>query len=258
MNTTNSTKSKSEEIKDIINQLTIIIDDCIKREDVLGLFPALYRKVTIAVCEAIAEEKFQDNPRMERLDIIFANRYLEAYTIFRAGGKPTESWEVAFEAGNKKNVLYLQHLLLGMNAHINFDLGIAAAKVAPDDQIQSLKADFDQINVILNGLVDKVQKDLAKVAPLMYVLDYVTGGKDEDFAKWAMSLTRNFAWDFAVDLAKHTENSTEWQKEIDKQDTIVAEAGKIMAYPGRWVSFIIRLLKLAEVKNVRKAIEVLM
>ena len=43
----------------------------------------------------------------------------------------------------------LQHLLLGINAHINLDLGIAAVETSPGNQLAPLKNDFDMINKLL-------------------------------------------------------------------------------------------------------------
>jgi len=56
-----------------------------------------------------------------------------------------------------------QHLLLGMNAHINLDLGVAAARVCPADQLPNLKNDFDRINLILSDLIGAVQEELAEI-----------------------------------------------------------------------------------------------
>ena len=44
----------------------------------MGYFATLYRKVTIQVKKGIADNFFDDGPRMERLDVILANRYTQA------------------------------------------------------------------------------------------------------------------------------------------------------------------------------------
>ena len=68
---------------------------------------------------------------MERLDAIFAARYLEAVQQLWSGSVPSRSWRVAFDAATQPGPIVLQHLLLGMNAHINLDLSIAAARTSP-------------------------------------------------------------------------------------------------------------------------------
>ena len=66
-------------IDEVIIRLDEIIEDAITEESRLGYFAALYNRVTIAIREGIRDDAFDDNQSMERLDIAFANRYIEAY-----------------------------------------------------------------------------------------------------------------------------------------------------------------------------------
>jgi len=116
-------------IDNIIQDLEVIIQDCKKQQNPLGYFAALYQKVTIAVKQGIENDRFEDGPRMEQLDVVFASRYLDAYQTFKNKGTPTLSWQKAFDESPQKNLIILQHLFLGINAHINLDLGIATAEV---------------------------------------------------------------------------------------------------------------------------------
>ena len=61
----------------VIEALGRIIQDAKIAENPMGYFPALYQKVTIKVKEGIAEGFFENGPRMERLDVVFAKRYLQ-------------------------------------------------------------------------------------------------------------------------------------------------------------------------------------
>ena len=83
---------------------------------------------------------------MERLDVIFANRYLEAFEQYRSNQATTRSWRLTFETSKHWWPIGLQHLLLGMSAHINLDLGVAAARTSPGDTLAGLKDDFNKIN----------------------------------------------------------------------------------------------------------------
>jgi hypothetical protein len=115
---------EAKNIDQVIQQLDDIIDWSIKSNSRLGYFAALYRKVTLKVKAGISDGLFEDGARMERLDVIFANRYLEAFEQNQKKVSPTRSWQLAFEASNQWWPMVLQHLLLAMNAHINLDLGI--------------------------------------------------------------------------------------------------------------------------------------
>ncbi len=75
---------------------------------------------------------------MEKLDVLFANRYLEALEIYNSKESPSGSWEVAFRATKKSSFLLLHHLLLGINAHINLDLGISAVEVVESGDLKNI------------------------------------------------------------------------------------------------------------------------
>src|SRR5688572_33106451 len=119
-------------IDGVLGRLNGLLDEAIRHGRRIGYFVALYERVTSNVRHAlIAGNVFDDGPRMERLDVVFANRFIQAWEQHVAGQKPTDSWAVAFQRLEDPGQLVIQHMLHGMNAHINLDLGIAAATVAP-------------------------------------------------------------------------------------------------------------------------------
>ena len=72
-------------IGEVIAELTAIVEWAKSANSRLGYFPALYRNVTIKVRDGIASGLFEDGPRMERLDVLFASRYLAAFNGWREG-----------------------------------------------------------------------------------------------------------------------------------------------------------------------------
>jgi len=216
----------AQNIDDLIAILGNILDDARARQSRDGYFPALYRLVTIAVKEGIASGRFQDGPRMERLDVAFANRYLDAYDAYRANGPMSESWKIAFAAVGTSDRIILQHLLLGMNAHINLDLAVSAASIAPGAAISSLQHDFSAINDILNEQIDRVQNAIARVSPAMWVLDKVGGRNEERFVAFSLKKAREFAWLNAQELARNPSAGA-----IDELDKVTAGLADPIANP---------------------------
>lgn len=188
-------------IDEVIAQLDDIIARSIRDGSRLGYFAALYRKVTVKVREGIAQGRFEDGPRMERLDVRFANRYLEALNQYQRGEQPTRCWLVSFKAAAAWRPIILQDLLLGMSAHINFDLGIAAAEVAPGDELPSLQHDFNEINNILAALVGQVESEINEVSPWINFLDHIDPKADTAIVNFSMDKARGCAWDLATKLA---------------------------------------------------------
>jgi hypothetical protein len=92
----------------------------------------VYRRGTVAVRDEIERGGFADPVWLERWDLVFADIYLEAMERWDAGESPTAPWRVAFEAARDDRLPPLRHVLLGLNAHVNFDLPQALIGVISD------------------------------------------------------------------------------------------------------------------------------
>ena len=242
-------------IDEVIDRLDGIIAQAREENSRVGYFPALYRKVTLEVKRGIADGAFDDGPRMERLDVVFANRYLDAYDAYRRGEPTTLSWKLALDTTSHRWPIVLQHLLLGINAHINLDLGIAAAQTSPGASLPSLEEDFIGINGILAAMVDGVQDELGQVWPLMRVLDWVGGRTDEHVVHFSMEKARAAAWGVANELANL--DATAQATRIVTIDRDVEGLGRRVRYPGPLLSTVSKLIRLAELRSVRRVINIL-
>ncbi len=242
-------------IEEIINSLEEIIYTSKQTENPLGYFAALYQKVTITVKDKLGTNYFDNDARMERLDVVFANRYLIAYFDYQEGKTISKSWEVAFEAAKDEEYIVLQHLLFGMNAHINLDLGIAAAEITNPSTIASLEADFNKINEILGDLTNEVQEDLAKIWPkLLWVLKFFK--KTDDYlVNFGMNIARDSAWKFANQIV--VENGEERQIEIEEKDQKVAGFVRYLKGKGWIERLILSIIQKREIGTIREKIEAL-
>jgi hypothetical protein len=242
-------------IDDVITELDRVIAQARRDRSRLGYFPALYRKVTLRVKHGIAAGEFDDGERMERLDVVFANRYLEAVDALRAGRRPTQSWALAFETTHAWPPIVLQHLMLGMNAHINLDLGIAAAEVAPGREIAGLHADFLKINDVLASLVDQVKAELAQIWRPLGPLDRMSGRVEDVCVAFSMSKARDAAWGFATQLAEQDADAR--AAAIARRDGWTSVFGRCVRHPpiGRMGLLLIRL---GERRDIAENIEILL
>jgi len=226
-------RALAETIDEVIYQLTDIVVRSRREGDCKGYFAALYRKVTVRVRDGIEQGRFEDGPRMERLDVIFANRYLEAYRQYLDQGDPSACWRLAFDTTAEWRPIILQHLLLGMNAHINLDLGIAAVEAEPGDSLQSLRRDFNEINSVLSELVQPVQDEIGAVSPWIGFLDKIDRHADDVIVNFSMDRARQAAWRFAEEL--NVLNSADRETAINRRDREVHTLGRVVRKPGRFV-----------------------
>ncbi|WP_345972036.1 DUF5995 family protein [Sulfurimonas diazotrophicus] len=242
-------------IDDVLARLRQIIDHANARGSTMGYFAALYHRVTAEVKQKIAEGYFDDGGRMERLDVRFANRYLEAYNAYQAGRPVTRAWQYAFDAAGTKRYIVLQHLFLGMNAHINLDLGIAAAETAPGEAITSLENDFKKINTILTGMIDEVEQELATIWPVLHLLDRLALRTDETLAAFSMEKARDAAWGNALALARS--DAAAAAVYIDALDKEVIGYAALVAHPGPIATTLFLLVRVGERGSVTEKIAAL-
>lgn len=244
-----------ETIDEVIRSLDGIIDWAWNEKSRLGYFAALYRRVTQAVKDGIAGGKFQNGPLMERLDVNFASRYLDAFSQFRAGQAPTLSWQIAFRAASWWHPIVVQHLLAGINAHINLDLGVAAVVTAPGHQLPGLQADFDQINAVLASLVSIVEKEVATVSPLLGLLETLSLKTDSAIIDFSIDEARKFAWNHAVTMAPL--NPEQLPAAIHDLDLEASKFGHMVVSPAWLVKLELTPIRFFETSSVRRVLDVL-
>jgi len=254
--------SEATSIDEVLLQLTGIIEHSIETESRLGYFAALYRKVTQSVKDRInAGDTFDDNARMERLDVLFANRYIRAYHLWDEQDEgdpeatPSESWAIAFRATDDWWPIVLQHLLLGMNAHINLDLGIAAAETVSPAELPLLKADFDRINTLLASLVGDVTQELSWIWPPLRFITRSLGKFDDEMINFSMELARDEAWKLAETLSALS--PSEREAEIRRQDAKTLVLGGAIRNPGSLASTALGMVRLCERGTTPEIIKIL-
>jgi hypothetical protein len=242
-------------ISAVIDQLGEVVDEAIVRRDRIGYFAAMYRRVTAAIKDAIDADVFDDGPRMSVFDAAFGCRYLEAYNALRAGNKPSRCWRVSFDADRENDHLIVQHMLLGINAHINLDLAAAAASAAPGKEIGELRPDFNRVNDILTSVLADAQDIVGGFSPLLSMLDDVGGRTDEEILGFSIVEMRRQAWDHAVVLARQPDDDD--RALLDIIDRKVAFLGRVVRDPGFPLSSAIRVIRHFEHDDVAEVIRAL-
>jgi hypothetical protein len=219
----------------------------------IGYFAALYVHVEHAIAAAIEAGEFRDPVALARVNEVFFDRYLAAVDQHRRGEPSTLAWLASFEAATDDNLVVVQHLLLGMNAHINFDLAIAVAEAIPPPDLEAFLSDFDHMNGLLMSLVDAVSADLSRVWPLLKWISRLTHQAEDAIIGFSMRFAREGAWEQARLLAG-LEPSRRPTAILDR-DRIVANLARIIVLPGRLVAAVLWLLRRTERGDVRAIID---
>jgi hypothetical protein len=190
--------------------------------DGVACFNGMYLKVTEAVRDALPT--FENQAFIERLDILFAQFYFDAYDAAAAQAWVSKAWEPLF-ARRAEHRLALQFAIAGMNAHINNDL--AHALVLTWDEFgfdAATRSDYDKINDILEAVETDIKAPLSD--PFIAEVDTAFGTADDFLALWSIRHARDQAWERAR-IMQHVQGT-----ELDGLfDRIVGFAGNLLLGP---------------------------
>ncbi|MFC3686936.1 DUF5995 family protein [Aquipuribacter hungaricus] len=132
-------------------------------------FLATYRRVTLAVGEAAAQGRVEDPSWLARWDVAFAELYLQAHDAWQQEPATVPGpWREAFSAPAGLEP-YL-HVLLGMNAHINFDMPQSLLQVVGERDrhdpvlMGSRERDHHALDGVIVALVPQESRHLVRAA----------------------------------------------------------------------------------------------
>lgn len=242
-------------IDEVISALDGIIEKECANNSCMAYFPILYRKVTVRIKEGIINNEFENNQRMEKLDVLFANRYIDAYESLGSKKPLTKSWKNAFEASKTGKLLIIQHLLLGINAHINLDLGIAVAETVGDNgELMDFENDFNKINAILGSMIANVETKIISVSPLFGLLDRFGKGREGKIVSFSINIARDGAWLFA----NQYHISPNKANELKDRDTVIAILAEKLITQKSWLlKYLVKTIYFFEKKDVPQIVAVL-
>jgi hypothetical protein len=225
----------------VLSRMNDLLDTWEAAHDRRLIFLRCYELMTQNVQNAIDTNDFEDVMWVDTLMKNFANYYfiaLEAYD--REQADSPDPWRIAFKAANNPHIHVLQNLVLGVNAHINYDLVFALSDIlAPEwqqltaEQRKMRYRDHNHVNDIIYHTINAVQDEVVdRYDPRFAVVDKVLGPVDEWMTKWLISEWREEVWEHAT-LLIETQLETERQaitqhvkkESIKRAEDILGEGG---------------------------------
>lgn len=168
-----------------------------------AIFLGCYTMMTRNMLAALDAGRFHDPRWVRALLEHFAHYYFDALDACE-GGDPEAPvvWRRTFAAAGRPKTRALQNLLLGVNAHVNYDLTFAAADMLAGEWARLTEPeralrheDFCQVNRIIAETVDEVQEAvLERHAPAMDLVDRLLGRLDEWIAAAMIARWRDVVW----------------------------------------------------------------
>jgi hypothetical protein len=245
-------------LDDSLRGIDQVVDWAIKADSHIGYFAALYKRITLAIQDAIREGVFDDGERIEQLGIVFSQRYfnsLNAYFYPDQYQGLTLPWGVSFVGDQNHKAIMLQHMMAGLNAHITFDLGLATFAIA-GNSLDTLEPDFNRVNALLcsqiPGILDVVEQLSPNLRWIRWLMPDEVG-----LLKRALTKLRRGAWLFAIYMATHPKNGRE--KTVNHEAWTAAVGSWYLQPSARWTPFpvLVRVIAKRESRDVAANIRAL-
>ena len=156
------------EIDRLIARMAALLEPLEREADPRRFFLATYMRTTEAVKDELARGGFLDGEWTQEWDIAFADLYADALEKWNRGDPVPAPWEVAFDAARGERLPPLRHVLLALNAHVNYDLPQSLLAVITDREfddpalVAQRGADHRHIDEILAARVPQEDRELAK------------------------------------------------------------------------------------------------
>jgi Family of unknown function (DUF5995) len=228
--------------------LTATIDElrsvALAADDASGYFPAMYARITREVETAATAGHVANPQRME----VFARAFAEWYPRMRHDpARAPGCWQAAFDAAGDGRLMIVQHLLLGINAHVNHDLPQVVVALTPRGaDLGDVRADFDAVNDILAESLPMVLRSLGTVSRWVNTAAVLGGGRLFDFS---LQVARRRAWEAAVRMhALADADRAEYAIELDRLVRVLAY---MVVHPGPVSSLGVALGRRCEERDPR-------
>ena len=193
-------------IEELIGRMAVLLEPLQATGDPRRYFHATYQRTTIAVAEELKRGGFADPEWVERWDVAFADLYLDALQASLAGREPSRPWAIAF--GAPADLPALRHVLLGMNAHINYDLPQALVAVISDEQfddpalLERRETDHQAIDAVLASRVAAEDDELTRLSGPAPLLDRLLRPFNRRGTQRFLREARDKVWANAIALSR--------------------------------------------------------
>jgi len=207
--------------------------------DASGYFPAMYARVTRRIDVAAAAGDFANGAGM----IAFAEAFAGWYLRPRSGASAVPGcWQAAWDVIDDRRLLIVQHLLLGINAHVNHDLPQVVVELADErGDLAGMRADFDAVNAVLADTMPEVIRDLGRASSWANLAVNLGGGRLFNFS---LTAARDQAWRFAT--AQYPLDSQERRGRATDLDELVRVLAYLVTRPKWPISWLVPLARRLE------------
>jgi hypothetical protein len=218
-------------IADVVARMQQRLDELPEDVAQRRFFLSTYLRTTQAVGKAIDDARFEDPAWVEVWDVKFAELYLQAHDADLA----PRPWRLAFDAS--ADLPALGHVLLGINAHVNYDLPQALLDVISDEDfldpalMDRRRRDHERIDSVLSQRVAAEDDELASTGARS-LLDHVLTPLNRLASQRFLRESRQKVWHNTFELQRARVAGT-YEKRLAELEVLSAAKVADLLRPGQ-------------------------
>ncbi len=246
---------RPRDIEEAIPAMQRALDWYHERNDHRAIFLRAYYIITINVHSALRARNpvFFDPSWIASLAGKFSTLYFQSLSTFERAPEAERAWKIAHRLSESGGSSIIQNLVLGLNAHINYDLAVGIYRNLlehGDDRNHLLlprrKFDHDQVNDILMASIPEITTTVARdYGGAIRLLDLALDRFDDLLAGTGLRYYRERVWWNAVSLLT-TADEQEMGMVLEKMNQESGRLAELMddgspwSLPVRWADRLLR------------------
>ncbi|ATB37520.1 hypothetical protein CYFUS_002942 [Cystobacter fuscus] len=234
---------RPKDIEDSLDAMRSALDYFHRENDQRAIFLRAYYLITTAIWQAVHQRGrydrriFFDPKWVDKLAGKFSLLYFQSLSTQERGGE--RAWKTAHRLAASNETSVFQDMLLGINAHINYDLayGVYLNLEEHDDGRDHLllprrKFDHDQVNNVLINTIPQVETVLTRdYGGELQLMGELVGDLDEVLGELGIKYYRERVWWSAISFLS-AQSPEELQLVHDRLDWESAQLAESLACEG--------------------------
>ncbi|MEM0518008.1 MULTISPECIES: DUF5995 family protein [Aequorivita] len=207
-------------------------------KDLRYVFLSCYNLMSANMVSAINNNEFHDTVWVNALLRRFADYYFNSLKCYDCGDVTSKVWEHAHKITCNKDVSQLQCLILGVNAHINYDLVLALSDLLKPEweslsetQQRQRYEDHKHVNYVIASTIDRVQDEILEpLNPMLEWVDSLLGRMDEYLISRLITSWREDVWENTQMLLKIEDPDAREAFRIQLENSVLKRAAAICVF----------------------------
>lgn len=191
----------------------------------LQAFNWTYFIITRNVAMKMGTGYFRNDSLLEKIDTVFASYYFNALYNYVLAKTIAPSWQKMFDHCCRHDSFQFLHMALGVNAHVNNDLGLALFDTVQNPDL--IVTDYWKVNQIIDDSISEVFHSLTEESVLVNKIKNRTTIVYATLLKWLIRNWRENAWNNFLQMRMQTTTEQYIEQQAEKIADNVSELSSL-------------------------------